>query len=604
MNLFVCGWSMPEATKPVILCELQKMTQIYPQLDPETIWYFDVAGTVFASSIHTAKQAAIPRKYVWNGERQLVFYDGCSIDCTDRFYAHDAEQLCVYWDVLPESLEGQYAIVRINKNPPELSVLTDPLGIEQIYYLRHKDGWILSNSVQLLQNISHANAIDSLGVCLLLTVGWVGGDRTLRKDIRVMPGGQNWKWNPGSNEPDRTIFFQPSVLHHDQRRKLTQHEVENLAVNMTKMCRILSKSFGELQCPVTGGRDSRLLVALLASNGIKANYYTSGRSGCADIRIAKEITTTFNLPHEISDRDDRRVTTDWETICQRLIRQNDGMVSLWQVADVLNQPQHVKELKVNLHGLGGEIARSFYWDPRIFFSMYGKRPIKNLIARILTTDHNHLIRREALLITKNHLYDFVGKVLGEGFAPVDVSDIFYTFDRVRRWAGINNRKNLAINDNFGLFCTRPFIQAAFELPTLHRFQEPIHHELIRVLNPELHRIAFETEGWRYQHGLALCMLQYMAGFMTRNLHSRIYSGIIEPQDKQSELVKYTGQSAWLEIKRTWIRELCLDQLNSFLWDYVDRSIFEHITSHTENAAVRRSNIHGIYDIATLFLYFA
>jgi hypothetical protein len=59
---------------------------------------------------------------------------------------------------------------------------------------------------------------------------------------------------------------------------------------------------------------------------------------------------------------------------------------------------------------------------------------------------------------------------------------------------------------------------------------------------------------------------------------------------------------WFEAKREQIQEMCLDQDNSSLWDFVDRPMFERIMSSDADLADRSHYLGGLYNIATLFYY--
>ena len=62
---------------------------------------------------------------------------------------------------------------------------------------------------------------------------------------------------------------------------------------------------------------------------------------------------------------------------------------------------------------------------------------------------------------------------------------------------------------------------------------------------------------------------------------------------------------WFKAKREQVREFCLDQNDSLIWDFVNRSVFEKITSpHTDSANCSKYGpyITLFYRIATLFYY--
>jgi hypothetical protein len=59
---------------------------------------------------------------------------------------------------------------------------------------------------------------------------------------------------------------------------------------------------------------------------------------------------------------------------------------------------------------------------------------------------------------------------------------------------------------------------------------------------------------------------------------------------------------WLEAKRETIREVCLDQKDSPIWEIADRLLFERIMSPKCDPAERTQYMKTIFHIATLFYY--
>ncbi len=300
MNLFVLAWNISTELIPLAINELRQMVDVYPQLDPDTIWHWKGSGGAFAASMHVSAQAAAPRIYVSRNSDGVTFYDGSVVVPQSNFNAHDAEALSSKWDLLPEITEGQFVLARVTNQPLSIEVMTDFLGMKQVYYFQQGNMWLISNSVRLIEKITQASSLDPLGVSLFLSMGWVGSDRTLKQDILTIPGGQCWKWELDKVEPTRKTYFTSSQLAQSKPRRLTRLDTEELAEQLIALCRNLAENLGRLRCPLTGGRDSRLLASFLIHAGIPAEYYTSGVPSSGDVQIATQIAKVFNLPHEVN----------------------------------------------------------------------------------------------------------------------------------------------------------------------------------------------------------------------------------------------------------------------------------------------------------------
>jgi asparagine synthase (glutamine-hydrolysing) len=603
MNLFVIGWNLPKERHPMALAELHRMTEVYPQLDPETLWHHSSpCGTIFTAWMHTADQAATPRRYVASSDAQIVFYSGLPVNPSGDYPAHRAEALSAHWDQLTENLEGQYFIARAAKDPLRLELIIDILSLEQVFYLHQGDMWLVSNSVYLIERISKPSALDPLGVSLFLSIGWAGADRTLRRDIRVIPGGQHWAWQEGDTEPRQHSYFAPSKLARQPRRALTPSYLEQLADDLMQPCHSLSQSFGKIRCPLTGGRDSRLLAALLIYAGLPAQYYTVGDPSSADVKIGTLVAKTCNLSHQVITIMASDVVKKWDEVCWRYVRQNDGMSSLWEIATVLNVAPRIDRLNLGLWGVGGAIAKYSYGEPHLFLGKHDVAGVQRFLAEKLIRDGGGLIRQEGVALARDYVHRFVVQCVDDGFAPIDAPDVFQTYQRVGRWSGDNARRVMMVSDFFSPYCSRPFVEAAFAMPALQRYTQPLHYNLIRLLATELHSLPFDKEPWRSQQPTVNLLRLYGASTL-RNARRRISSALrcLKPK-KSSKRSTAFDRAAWFEAKHEQVREICLDQSNSLLWSFVDRPTFERIMSPTTDPAERSRHRAKLYSIATLFYY--
>ncbi len=96
--------------------------------------------------MHTGNKAAAPRIYVNHSDNQVVLYEGSLVDSTGSFEAHNAEQLALHWDDLPDVLEGQFMVAQVRSNPPSLEIINDALELSQVYYVRHNNSWLISKT--------------------------------------------------------------------------------------------------------------------------------------------------------------------------------------------------------------------------------------------------------------------------------------------------------------------------------------------------------------------------------------------------------------------------------------------------------------------------
>ena len=603
MNLFFLSWRMSDELIPTVLSALGRITELYPQLDPDTLWYDHTKEEIFAASVHTAESAAEPRRYVVRDNDHITFYDGILVDRTGTFDAHRAEDLSAHWARLAESLEGRFAVVRASRSRPRIELLIDALGIEQVYYVRLGKAWLISNSIYLLEQVSSSRELDPLGVSLFLAMGWVGSDRTLRKDIRVFPGGIHLTWDLDEGSPSKKVYFSQRSLEKQSHAAFTPRKAEQLARSLTQMLGSLGQTFGVLNCPLSGGKDTRVMASLMRSQP-SAKYWTYGDPSSTDVLIAKKIADDFQLNLHVNSTTTNDVIEQWDDLTRRLVLQTGGIVSLDLLSNLLEQPRKIDRLQLALHGAGGEIARSFYGDSYLFTHAFtAKRMLALFPQRCLIHNHEGLIEREATELAVSYIRSFLEGCLDDGFAVLNLPDLFYAFERVHRWASNYFWERAPTEDYFSPFCTRPFIEAAFSISALRRYSESIHYNLIRALEPKLFDLPIDKP-WRSQAHPIVLLGKYAAGGIMRRVPflAATFRSFTEAHGQIPMYVPMYDRAAWLEAKRGQIRDVCLSQPRSTAWNFVNRRVFEQLTSAATDPSERRRSMYPLFAIAAIFYH--
>ncbi|MGD8394430.1 MAG: hypothetical protein PVF43_03015 [Candidatus Eiseniibacteriota bacterium] len=611
MNLFLLGWNLPPTTGHRAHEALRSLAPIYPQLDPGTTWLREAVPGTFAVSMHTPTAAIGRRRYRHETPGEVVLYDGSLIDRCGEFAALDARQLARHWDALEERLEGHFVIARLGSDPPRLELLNDALGLTQVYHRQVGEGWVVANSVTLIERLLGRTALDPLGASLMVGLGWTGADRTLCQDVHVVPAAQHWCWRVEAGAPTRRTYFERSSLARQPQRRLRPAAVDTLVDRQRRNCATFARDYGDCWCSLTGGRDSRVLAALFLGSGLPLRYYTSGQPGSADVEYARAIAELLELQHEIRPRQADQIIARWEIAAARLVTQNDGLISLMQIADVLEQPEEVTQLGFAFWGIGGEVSRAPLTTPRI--AVLGSDALS---ARMHLRDMSlgpgaALLRAEGLELVHRALDRFVDLALADGFAPRDIPHLFFVDDRTRRWAGSNARKAMPTGDRFSPFCTRDWVRTAFAQPVGYRHAEWLHATVIRRASRALFALPITGHRWRSRSPM-VNGARWLVGGALHRVRARLGGGDRRPHggregiDGGRRVSRSAGDMpltydrvAWLVEQRDWLRRTCLDRPQSAVWQLVDRRLFERATAPGAETELRRL-ARSLYHVATVF----
>jgi asparagine synthase (glutamine-hydrolysing) len=599
MNVFVCLWNAPESWQAAAVGAVKRMADVLPQLSEETARQFypqthgsvDTAAYPVVAAIHTADVALGERTYVAMDGPDLVLYDGAPIDPSGQIAAWSASSLAAHWEALHQRLEGQFVLVRAT--PRSLQVLTDPLGLYPVYYWHRDRTWLVSNSIAILRSITGERAWDPLGLSMTAVSGWAGADRTLTANIRVMPGGEVWSAQRDAVGLTKHRYFERAELARLSRAATNRADVPGLTRTLRGIVLHASGRGGRLKCALTGGRDTRLLAAFLMAEHIPAQYTTGGDPDSQEVQVAARIAQRYGLEHVVEDGSREAIASRWPQLAWRIVRENDGLVNVWQAHNLAYTPSSVSSLDTFVWGIGGEICRSFYGVPLLRWQ--GAKPDDVLLRLCGLQTAQVLARPAAQVAVVDHVRRFVQETLDEGFPVEDVPDVYFTYDRLRRASGANLRKYSPTAEVVAPFCGRAYMRAAFQFDALHRWTEPLHYQMLRRLDRRLHRMRFQSgqRRWKSQNA--------MWNWRRRQLWTAV--NVRLPWRARVLFKKRSPyhQVQWLEAHLSHVRQVCLDTpCSDDLWQVLDRDRLESML-HEENREARRRSCHPLFRVVTLSL---
>jgi asparagine synthase (glutamine-hydrolysing) len=593
MNLFVVGWSCSEDERARAAAALSAMHDAFPLLEP-TVQTWS-RGRGFAGWMLPNDRAMGPRRYVHTTEHELVLFDGTVVDPLGTLAGHDAAELAAHWPELEDRVEGRFVAVRFDARSGTLEVLNDPLGVHQTFVHRQGSTWWISNSARLLARVAETATIDLDGMAQCIGMQCPSGERTLVTGITTMPAAQKWLWE--DDAPPRTTTYAPVAdLASARKRSFGAREAKELGHAMGTMLEVLSSSFAPLQCPITAGRDSRVLTGLMVSRHLPGDFFTGGEDGSPDVAVGTAIAERFDLPHRRTGGSKEELAASWEDASRRVVQQHDGTVTLMHAKNALRRPDRLESLPVHLYGAAGELGRGKRINERF---LVRRRSLAEAVtlAQTMFGGGKGLLRAEAHETVRRHIGASCLALHEQGFAPEDLADAFYLTEYTRRWSGAQARQGVERRDVVTPFLTRPYVHACFATPARERHMERIPYKLIEGLSPALHAMPFESP-WPPQRFSALLLRRLLAApeKLLRRVERRVRRTTpVEAGRKRERLFVLERQlPGW--------RERYLDRSSSSLWQLIDRERFEFLTSERATQAQRVRHHAALYQVATALAF--
>jgi len=607
MSLFVTGWGLDADRCRLAIAALKKTARAYSSLENGDVfsWQSECNSIVIACQV-PQKEWLGARQYISETDSEVVLFGGLPVDGGDRFAAHHAGELARNWDDSAEQLDGFYCGIRILKKTSKLEIQLDDFGVYPVFYWTSGSSWLISNSVSLLDRLTGTRELDAAGVSRFVAMGWVAGDRTLRKGIRVFPAGERWAWSKDKAAPSRQQTLDRSALACKTKSKLTRFDVIGLGEDMVRPLKSLGRDFDNILCPLTGGKDSRVLAALLASNDIAARYYTYGNNIGRDAQIASQVASALNVDHESLLTESFDLSVNWDDLAKNFVMQADGMCPLQLILGAVTaEGVATRPIPVRIWGAGGELSRAPYLNPVHDFRGPSVRDMQNNIAQRWIDGANGLIRPDACAMARSFVDETIQEYADDGFDVSDLNDVFFLYERAGTRSGKNMRATMEFRDSYSPYYCRAFVEAVFSLDARSRRTEPLHYRLIEEYAPAVLRIPFDKGSWPSRSPSLNLYLEVMEQ-VTRRLKSEAARRIPWARQKANRhmVVKDSmfERLKWLKQLQPKLREMCLDRSGSPIWDFVNRDKFDAVTAPSASESELSKHARALFLTATLFYY--
>lgn len=368
-------------------------------------------------------------------------------------------------------------------------VVTDPLGVGVVYRADTDDFVILSSRAALAASIERppgrSPSRDPVGVGWLVHTGYLIGNATGFSNVRTIPEGG---WAEIKREGGLLLRHPPHPPWRfpDEDAYDVNDLVERVREDIASVLRTaVALPAAGRRADITGGKDSRLILAGLISEGLEreVDFYTFGASHLADVVIGGDIAEQFGLSHT-AQAPGPMTEEDFDRALRIHTFQTSGMLGAWD----MRGETWVMDW-VHLSGVCGEILRTNFPSYREIGSA---DHLLSAFKAGMPFDTLRLLKPElrAYYDEKAQASLLAGSGVDE---PLDLIDIFYLKNRLRRWFGTDQEIDCS-NRIFPLY-SLVGLRAAFAIGPVRRRNDFIPFEIMRRAAPALAKMPFARGRW-------------------------------------------------------------------------------------------------------------
>lgn len=382
---------------------------------------------------------------------------------------------------LYNNLKGSYSVLIFVNN--ELYVFNDFLGLMRVY--NTEDGSFFSTSFLAIAKGLKVKTPSTQEIYEYIIRGGMYGDKTVLKEINLIPRSTVVCMNGESLNEKLKFVYERLPFYNDYNEML-----EYVSAEYMNIFKSITNTFGEnITTALSGGYDSRLMLALLRKNGITPKLYVYGTENSSDVIVAKRIAKGENFSINHIDRNiygDIEIN-DFADIVENNFIFYDGLGTFGifdDGRDVISRRKRSSEGILQLNGAGGEVWRDFWglnplkkksidfvrhkWDIynyKAYSDKFNKKRYFNNFTHKLEQSINFPDNRRKL--TRKEM------------------EMSYPLFRYRYWQSIGNSINLNFSYTLMPLMETSLLYPSFDLPIQKKYNGRFEAALIRKIDPKL-----------------------------------------------------------------------------------------------------------------------
>jgi asparagine synthase (glutamine-hydrolysing) len=259
----------------------------------------------------------------------------------------------------PASLNGRFQGLLVDNRAGTALLFNDRYGLHRLYYHEAADAFYFAPEAKAILAVRpELRTIDPRGLGELVSNGCVLENRTVFKDLSVLPPASAWTFSSGTIER-KGRYFDPQEWEEQEPLELEAYYQQLRAI----FTRNMGKYFGGDQpvgVSLTGGLDSRMIMAWLRAPAESVPCFSFGGPfrDCQDVSIARKVAKVCGQPHHTIPVGDEFLSK-FGHYSERTVFLTDGCVDVMHSPDLYINEIARQIAPVRMTGnYGGEVLRS------------------------------------------------------------------------------------------------------------------------------------------------------------------------------------------------------------------------------------------------------
>ncbi len=381
---------------------------------------------------------------------------------------------------LLKELAPPFSLIWSNKRTGELFVQNDGLGQSQLFEYEDDKTWVLTNRISALKACGITPEPHRDEWATRLTLGWFPLQMTGFKNTRFLEAGTQIRIDRGGVHRSTRDVLSSWVRPQARTKKDCLELATESLISMIDEVKNLweTPSVG-----LSGGRDSRALVALLRARDVDCNLRVRGNPKRYDVMIAAELARIANL--EIRIKPKGGIPPDTYKRCKRSIKRallwQSGYMPTVKHKTFLVRHRKLKRGMVNVMGSHGGLGKADF-ATKINAHELNEEEYEPKLIELLMQGLPSFTRVELRDQIRDTLVQAYRQADRYGLTGLARLHFFFLNEYTRRWASasLSSEANLI----FAPYLNPDFIRACYAYPERELASRPFHRHITKTYAPE------------------------------------------------------------------------------------------------------------------------
>jgi hypothetical protein len=549
------------------------------------------------------------------------FFDGLAV-ARGRLVQDEATLGPVIPREFVETARGVFSLVSIERQ--RVCIFCDPLSVYPLWYWHNDDLFVCSNNTHLIRSF-----LAKMGIQLKKDARFFAWQLIFQNGVGDSTGYEEVRWTPfgryvtvSAEEGTVAVAMQRLRASSDERLyrselstdALVEQARAEIAENVTT---IASGDFRVRTCDLSGGLDTRVMVAAVLGKGLgsRFGFNTAGTESTPDGNVAALIRERYDLCRSRYAPNPERPAPAFPIELRSMLFRTYGCFS--QHASVGLGLRSDRSM-LHFNGGCGETFRGPYSA-----GLEGNTTaLERLINHVRV--HGALIRPEVREEFIETLVDLFAAKARAGFGDADAGDHHYIEHRNRQFMGIQSRSRLNFQSLAYPLYSPAAIAAAFSASQRLRGAACVHFALVDSLFPELLEAPLEGRAWdaalydghpREQelssikpvapNDASLTSARYVDRSSSAERATYAVYPVEEPTDWQRKMTSEGRHWSWVHLESSlhWLRQLLEDSRSSDSMEAVfDPNAVREFSDRDLSSFTNSTEIRHVYRLLSTLLW--